>query len=190
MAAPLTLGSCGGGRIEPQYVTFDYQRKAMTPQELAMVASALQAGTRSLPDSALFGSQSCQFSTNLQTGRVELAVNGDPRTGSSNLVLRADNDLQRPSNACPAAIGDEARDVAIQTGNNIRLGQVAVNSGEAIVTVDGERFSSAGHYLRFELLSLNGDYAVGRFEFLARNIDDLSDTRVLIVSNGNFAVED
>jgi hypothetical protein len=190
VALLLGLAGCGGSSIEPQYVTFDYRSKTMSETEATAISNALETGQRSLPDTVLFGSESCQFTSNAETGRLELAINGNPVGSTANLVLRADNDTARPTNVCPAAVSPTPRDVAIQTSNNVRLGQAVVNSGEATLTINGERFSSSGLYMRFELTGLSGDYGVGRFEFLARNIDDPSDSRVIVVSNGNFAVED
>jgi hypothetical protein len=177
--------------VEPQLVTFDYQREPMSAAELVAVSNALIGGSVTLPDNRVASGPSCQFSSNVSQVVInDVDVNGDPNSGAANILLDATNDLTRASNDCPSAVSIEPYSLAIATANNVHVGQPVLGSGSATVEIDGETFSSQGLYFKFELTSYDGDYTTGEFEFIAKNVDNPADNRALVVFNGAFALDD
>lgn len=190
LLATVVVSACGA-TLEPQLTTFEYQRKTMSAAEQTAVSGALTAGSVTLPDIRVASGPVCQFASNVSgVATNDVDVNGDPRSQAANIRLDATNDLTRPSNDCPPSVSVEPAILVIQTDGNIRVGSPVLGSGTAEVKIDGETFSSNGLYFKFELGSYNGDYTTGSFEFIAKNVDNAADNRVVIVHNGNFALDD
>ncbi|MDJ0949672.1 MAG: hypothetical protein QNJ94_12195 [Alphaproteobacteria bacterium] len=194
------LAACSA---EPQFVTFEYQRKVMSPGEQSAVSNALRSGSMTLRDFRGASSPTCQFAANVgATGTITgVDVSHDPNIRVSQITLDADNFLdgtRDPNSAldpgsqkCPRGVGgNEIATLKIETNADIKVGRPVVDSGAGEVFIDGQGFSSRGLYGKFNLTSFDDGYTVGSFEFLARNTDDLSDHTVLVVTNGNFGVDD
>ena len=178
--------------LQPQLVGFKYQRKSMTPAEQAAVSNALNNGSVTLPDIRVSAGPICGFTSNVAdpAANNDVDVNGDPHTEDANIRLDAFNDLNRPSNDCPPTVSAKPSTLVIQTDGNIRVGQPVLGSGAAQVEIAGQTFSSRGLYFRFVLDSYDGDYTTGRYEFIAKNIDNPADDRVIIVHDGGFSLDD
>jgi len=209
----------GGGVVEPKIFSFDYQIREVSSQTVTQWRSSLRADRANVEDFVVpqrvisseeealalaLGAKivpnvfECKFLASFASGnaRPELDINGAPGTTGARLRIAVTNptDAARDDQSSAAPENSPCRDrityIDIMLGPPINPRE-EVKAVSAILTIDGVNYETGlSGYIEGELFGVRSTgYATGRFDIIAR-AKASGDERVLILSNGAFAIRD
>jgi hypothetical protein len=183
----ISLWAFGGCATAP-YLSFEPSSPTIPSSAAQTIVNQLNAGTMSLHDIRLVGAR-CEVAVDYGHSAVG-TVRGNGALGARGFNVVLSSSPFNPRVPCSPLRGAQSpTGILIASARNIVLHQ-KMRSGDASLFFGDETFSSRNGFIEFKLDSFNTSthFATGTFEFFAKNRDNPSDPRVLVVVNGQFGL--